>query len=142
MALEIIRQEENGGPTTNPTTLPAIARDQPTVFRYDYARCGHDGGPSPLDLRLRWEFNPDEDTMYLSSPAVVGDRVWGASATLVLTSPDKYLGSIFCVNAADGAQIWKVDKLENQDLKAFFSSPAITARRSEVTMASAWSWVT
>jgi len=127
VALEVIRQEENGGPTTNPTTNPATARTEPTVFRYDYARCGHDGGPSPLALKLRWEFNPDEDTMYLSSPAVVGDRVYGASATLVLTSPDKYLGSLFCVNAADGTQVWKVDKLEDKDLKAFFSSPAITA---------------
>ncbi|HEV8291345.1 MAG TPA: hypothetical protein VGP94_05460, partial [Tepidisphaeraceae bacterium] len=127
VALDVIRQEENGGPTTNPTTQPSTARNQPTVFRFDYARCGHDGGPSPLELKLRWEFNPEEDTMYLSSPAVVGDRVWGASATLVLTSPDKFLGSIFCVSASDGTQIWKVDKLENQDLKAFFSSPAITA---------------
>jgi outer membrane protein assembly factor BamB len=127
VALDILRQEENGTPTTNPTTQPATVRNEPTVFRYDYARCGHDGSPSPLDLRPRWEFNPEEDTMYLSSPAVVGDRVYGASATLVLTSPDKYLGSIFCVSASDGAQIWKIDKLDNQDHKAFFSSPAITA---------------
>src|SRR5205823_13429894 len=114
VAWGVSRQEGNGGATTKPATLPKTARNEPTVFRYDYARCGHDGGPSPLDLKLRWEFNPEEDTMYRSSPAVVGDRVWGASATLVLTSPDKYLGSIFCVSAADGTQIWKVDKLENQ----------------------------
>ena len=113
VALDIIRQEENGSATTNPITQPATARNEPAVFRYDYARCGHDGGPSPLDLKFRWEFNPDEDTMYLSSPAVLGDRVWSASATLVLTSPDKFLGSIFCVNAADGTQIWRA--LEMQD---------------------------
>src|SRR6266566_4500436 len=127
VALDIIRDEENGLPTTNPTTQPATARNHPTVFRFDYARCGHDGSPSPLDLRPKWEFNPDEDTMYLSSPAVLGDRVYSASATLVLTSPDKYLGSIFCLSAETGTQIWKIDKLDNQDLKAFFSSPALTA---------------
>src|SRR5688572_14637744 len=65
--------------------------------------------------------------MYLSSPLVAGDRVYSASATLVLSHPDKYLGSIFCLNAADGTQIWKIDKLDGEDLKAFFSSPALTA---------------
>lgn len=106
------------------TTRPVSQLHEALVFRYNFARCGHDGGPSPLALKQRWEYNPEEGTMYLSSPLVVGDRVYGAACTSDVAG---YIGAIFCLSAADGKPIWNIDSLERTGLKPFFSSPAITA---------------
>jgi outer membrane protein assembly factor BamB len=123
VAVEIIRREQMGQVTTRPATTQK-ARDAATVFRHDFSRCGHDGGPAPADLKLLWEFNED-GTMFLSSPTVVGDRVYGASCTMDPIAGN--YGMIFCLDAASGKPIWKTLKAEGEYLKPFFSSPAITA---------------
>ena len=66
----------------------------------------------------------DTEAMILSSAAVYGDRVYGASC--LLDPPDTY-GAIFCLDAATGKQIWSVDRAGDVDFKGFFSSPAISA---------------
>ena len=104
---------------------PAMA----AIYRGSAARCGYGGGGSPLKLKPFWEFN-DDFTMYLASPLVVGDAVYAASCTLDL--PRNY-GAVFCLDAATGERRWSTDTFDDPDtsreeeLKAFFSSPAVSA---------------
>jgi len=157
VALEILRQEERARvreflrataqanqepdpqqPTQQPTqdpAQPAIAPDPPdeapraAIFRGDASRCGHLGGGSPSELTQLWPFS-EPNTMYLSSPIVVGDAVYGASC--LLDPPTNY-GSIFCLDADTGQQRWYTDLVvdpdsgEEMEFKGFFSSPAISA---------------
>jgi len=126
VAKEYIESRRNA-----PTTAPAMAtgaatrrNDQPVVFRYDYTRCGHDGGPVPLALKSRWRFTSEPGTMFLSSPTVCGDRVYVASCVMDFTGP---YGAVFCLDAQRGRPIWEFSKLDGADCKPFFSSPAVTA---------------
>ena len=118
-ALQIMRRE---GSATWPVVRVEGANGRgAVVFRQDYGRCGHDGGPAPVGLRALWEYKEPDGAMMLSSPAVVGDRVYGASS---LQNVDgKIYGGIYCVDAGTGKQIWAT----NEPLKAFFSSPALSA---------------
>ncbi len=107
------------------TTAPREA----AIYRGGPARCGYAGGGSPLGLRPFWEYN-EAFTMYLASPLVVGDAVYAASC--VLDPPGNY-GAVFCLDAATGQQRWYTDAFRDpqtgreQEMKAFFSSPALTA---------------
>jgi outer membrane protein assembly factor BamB len=120
-ARHLIRQQEAGAAIEAPATAPAAAAQ--LIFRYDASRCGHDRGPAPLDLRPFWTASPDPDAMYISSPLVVGDRVFVASAMM---DGDSF-GGLFCLNARDGSKIWELTRFEDgEPLKAFFSSPALS----------------
>ena len=129
VAMEIIRCERiaaGGGETTGgPHTRPARA----FIFRDNPSRCGHDGGAAPRNLMLRWT-HVASDAMVLSSPAVLGGRLFGASCLVDITGN---YGGVFCLDAASGRKRWfrqaVTDPRTGQEdtLKAFFSSPALTA---------------
>jgi outer membrane protein assembly factor BamB len=73
-----------------------------------------------------WEYAP-ENTLFLSSPLVVGARVYGASC--VLDPPTSY-GSVFCLDAETGRPLWVSefrDGAAQKEFKGFFSSPALSA---------------
>lgn len=75
-----------------------------------------------------WEYSPDPDggAMVLSSPAVAQTthRVYCTAAVQDVAS---FFGTVYCVDVNSGKQVWKTDKVDGEDLKPFFSSPALTA---------------
>ena len=93
------------------------------IYRGDPSRCGYDGGPVPVKLMPRWAYK-QPDTMILSSPAVVGKRLYGASC---IADPTGYYGEVFCLDVTFGEKIWSRDSGPDDAFKAFFSSPAVTA---------------
>ena len=105
-AIEYIQEKQQGTAnlsdgTTRPvktTTAPTLNLADSVVFRYGFSRCGHDGGPSPLALKPCWSYT-DLDAMFLSSPAVVGKRVYAASTTLDPIANEKF-GTVVCLDAA------------------------------------------
>lgn len=115
-----------------PATLPADAgatttrrSESAVVFRHDFTRCGHDGGPAPVGLKPRWRFTSEPGTMFLSSPTVFGDKVFFASCVIDFTGN---YGAVFCMDARRGGRpIWEFSQIDGVDCKPFFSSPAITA---------------
>lgn len=132
IAVEIIEREQLESALTRPgsapvATVPASTpvepvADAPIILGRSPSRCGYDGGPVPLGLLPLWR-HTEEDTMFLSSPAVLNGRVYGASCQLDIAG--KY-GSIFCLDANTGKVIWRTDAIGSENLKPFFSSPAVT----------------
>ena len=138
-AIAILDREERGGPAVGPTATPVppsspegappAAPGRPVIFRGDAGRCGYGGGRAPVGLAPLWE-SAAENTMYMSSPLVVGDAVFGASCLLDL---GRNYGGIFRLDAATGRQAWLVETFKDpktgkpRDFKGFFSSPAVSA---------------
>ena len=129
VAMRIIHRREiaaRGAATTGPAMIETIG---PFIYRGGPSRRGYDGGPVPGNLMPLWAYK-QPDTMFLSSPAIVGRRVYGATYTL---DPTGNYGSVFCLDARTGRQQWSVDCFKNprtgaeEVFKAFFSSPAVTA---------------
>ena len=120
-AMGIIRAEQAGAVASTTASLPAREAQNVGLGR-DFARGAYDGAGAPLGLRLLWQHVAD-DTMYLSSPAVVGGRVYGASCMLDVAG--KY-GSVLCLEAGAGKLIWETSAIGSDSLKPFFSSPAIS----------------
>lgn len=77
----------------------------------------------PHNLRPLWEFQLP-GASFLSTPVLANGRLYAASCAVDVSGT---FGSIFCLDATTGQLIWQVDKIDNQDLKAFFSSPALSA---------------
>lgn len=137
VALDILEQRQRAATASAGAPLvpgignpqPPAARVQPTIFRGDASRSGHDGGPSPMKLRALWSFST-ENAMQMSSPLVAGGAVFGASCVLDL--PSNY-GAVFCLDAATGAKRWLVETAKDPktgkeiEFKGFFSSPALSA---------------
>ena len=109
--------------------------ESPVIFRGGPKRLGSIGSAPKGNLRLAWDYYPswidddgtvevEDSAMILSSPVVHGNRVYAASC--VLDPPDSY-GIVFCVDANTGETLWSVDQVEGEELKGFFSSPAVTA---------------
>ena len=109
--------------------------ESPVIFRGGPKRLGSIGSSPKGNLDLAWDYFPswvdddgtvevEDSAMILSSPVVHGNRVYAASC--VLDPPDSY-GIVFCVDALTGKTIWSVDQVEGEELKGFFSSPAVTA---------------
>ncbi len=119
-------------PAPAPATTPTATSTQPAQvarsFRGDVGRSGHLGGTAPRGLTPGWSyFAQDEaNAMYLSSPMVVGDAVYGASCYY---NPPGSIGTIFCLDAATGKQRWlcETKKPGGAEFKGFISSPALTA---------------
>ncbi|MDF7826628.1 PQQ-binding-like beta-propeller repeat protein [Pontiellaceae bacterium B12227] len=138
IALARIKAKERGevkAPAEKPVESSAVKTDQPVIFRGDERRLGAVGSAPAGELSLAWDYFPswvDDDgsvetvdsAMMLSSPAVHGDRVFAASCEL--DPPDSY-GIVFCVDAGSGETIWSVDQVNGEEIKGFFSSPAVTA---------------
>ncbi len=74
------------------------------------------------NLRSVWEFK-QPGASFLSTPILANGRIYAASCVVDVGGT---FGSIFCLNASTGQPIWQVDKIGEQDLKAFFSSPALS----------------
>ena len=140
VALEIIRQQHErpaaaapaaaaAVPSTGPAaTTPATAA-APFIFRGGQERSGFLGGVSPVGLKPAWTYRPQDDrfTMLLSSPAARDGRIYGASCLLEGTGS---YGTVFCLDAASGRQLWLSDQLDaakQTTFMGFFSSPALTA---------------
>ena len=117
IALQVIRCRQ-AGQFDAAATMPAAA----VGLGRDFARCAYDGCGSPVELQPRWEFKL-EDAAFLSSPAVVGGKVYAATCQLDVTG--KY-GSLVCVDARSGQKIWQADGDGSESFKPFFSSPALT----------------
>ncbi len=99
---------------------PAEAgRDWP-LFRGDLARTGAaPDSPDPTGGGVRWRYI-EGDEAYLSSPAVVGNRVYFTTAEMRV---GRGRGEIVCLDASDGRLLWKT-RPERYD--ATFSSPVIS----------------
>lgn len=125
VALDVLNKQELGMIPVAPVLPPGAGqgkREGAAVFRYDFARCGHDGSPAPLGLKPLWSYNID-GAMFLSSPLVVGGRVYGASCIMDPIAGN--FGTFFCLDAVSGKPLWTTPEEEN--LKPFFSSPALSA---------------
>jgi outer membrane protein assembly factor BamB len=131
LACDIIRKERLG----KGFALPVLPASGAVVFGRDYSRSCHDGGKAPLGLRFDWRFTGQEgdELLFMSSPAVVGERVYAAS--LMLGFSGNY-GQVFCLDAAcEGKVLWRTDRgPDGMPLKAFFSSPAVTADGSRIVI--------
>ena len=94
------------------------------VLGRDFARRSYDGGSVPLGLVGLWQHRV-ENGMFLSSPAVAGDRVYAACCQMDITGK---FGGVFCLDAQTGRPKWENWKDNNdKDFRGFFSSPALTA---------------
>lgn len=100
----------------------ATSERHASVFRFDYSRCGHDGGASPVKLHRKWRFDADGATI-LSSPLVANGRVYGATYFQDVAGS---AGEVFCLDAATGQAIWRTAADGDVAFKPFFSSPALS----------------
>jgi outer membrane protein assembly factor BamB len=73
-----------------------------------------------------WDYQVEENAMVFSDAAYAKatNRVFCTAAVSDVTS---FFGVIYCVDANTGKEVWKQEKAGDEDLKAFFSSPALTA---------------
>lgn len=141
VALARIEARQNGtapsAPSAPSTPAPqsSAATEEPFIFRGGITRLGSIGDAPASGLKLAWKHYPfwtdengaaqeDTEAMILSSPAVHGSRIFGASC--LLDPPDSF-GVLFCLDASTGRQLWSADKINGKELKGFFSSPAVTA---------------
>ena len=83
-------------------------------------RRGFAGGAEPTAGGVLWTSAPEAKTVY-ASPAVVGNRVYITSAEKSVFS-DR--GGVFCLDADNGALVWKYSPA---DFRATFSSPVVAA---------------
>lgn len=135
VALARIQADRLGAVSSKVAEMPTEpSNGEPFIFRGGPKRLGSLGGEIEGGLQLAWSYYPkwndegveqeDRDAMILSSPAVWGNRVFGASCTL--DPPDSY-GAVFCLDAATGQQVWTIDQADDEPFKGFFSSPAISS---------------
>lgn len=86
-----------------------------TTFAYDQQRTGcPDGSAIPDDCKVLWRFAPAIPISFLSSPAVVGDRV-------VAGCDD---GRVYCLDIRTGRQVWSFTARH-----LVFSSPVVADGR-------------
>ena len=103
---------------------PAPAKQADLFFRMGPDRTGTDGGDAPTGLKEEWSYT-EEFTMFLSSPTVQRGRLFAGTCYLDLGTS---YGSVVCLDAKTGREIWMTDVLPGDlDLKGIFSSPAVTA---------------
>ena len=129
VAKQIIAREEAGVPAGMPTTMPATTATA-VVEGHDFTRRSADGSAGPAGLKLLWSYTP-EDTMFLATPSVVGDRIYVAGCVSGLGD---FTGLLACLDAATGKPLWEVTEVGGEPLKAFFSSPAVSADGKSVVI--------
>ena len=137
VAIRILEDRERARLLGSAASAPAVAaataspanQGRAMIFRGDPARTGYGGGAAPVKLAAAWRYG-EADTMYVSSPAVIGGSVFGASC--LLDPPGNY-GSVFCLDAASGKPRWVTQTFldrksgKEREFKGFFSSPAVSA---------------
>src|SRR5687768_16092170 len=75
-------------------------------------------------IKPAWDFPADEG-MVLTTPAVdptTGRILFGAAVQDV----GSFFGTLYCLDK-HGKELWRLEKAEDEDLKPFFSSPALSA---------------
>ncbi|MFI5378039.1 MAG: PQQ-binding-like beta-propeller repeat protein [Tepidisphaerales bacterium] len=113
------------GATSRPAnSIQVQTHAGPVCFRSNQSRTGCDGSAALLKLQPAWAHNPEKEAMYLSSPTVYGDKVYAASCLIDIAGN---FGTLYCLDAPTGQELWKTEKFGDADLKGFFSSPAVTA---------------
>ncbi|HVX84721.1 MAG TPA: PQQ-binding-like beta-propeller repeat protein [Phycisphaerae bacterium] len=128
VAQAILTRQAAGGNVPVATTGASTARAHAVVIGGDYSRCNVVGAASPTGLKELWRYAPDE-TMFLATPAVYGNHMYVAGSVAGLGD---YSGLLACLDLDTGKRLWAVDQAKRADkktrsIKAFFSSPAITA---------------
>ena len=132
-------------PAQASTTNKNTTADRPTFSRTNWTDlalklirekeyAGKTTGVIPVwDYFLRDSQNNIVDGWMLSSPAFSAptNRVFGTAAVQDVAS---IFGTIFCIDANTGKEIWKAEKADAEDLKAFFSSPALTADQKSIVI--------
>lgn len=79
-------------------------------------------------IKPTWQYAADGG-MVLSSPAIADGKVYGTASIQELAS---FFGTIYCLDARTGRELWKQEKADGEDLKAFFSSPALSEDRKSI----------
>jgi outer membrane protein assembly factor BamB len=123
VAIDILMKENAGAVPTSFSLHAEKTANLPLVLGRDFARCFYGGGPSPAQLKRRWNFQP-EDTMFLSSPVVSGKRVFAAGCQSELGN---YVGLLAALDLETGKPLWQVTEVADEPLRPFFSSPAVTS---------------
>jgi len=90
--------------------------------RQNSSRSSDAGDSSPVGLTPLWSFRP-EDTMFLGTPAVVGNCVYAAGCQ---TDLGGYTGLLACLDIETGKPLWQITEIKGEPLRPFFSSPAVT----------------
>lgn len=101
-----------------------IPTSQPVIFRGDAKRLGGDGVDIGLPMTQSWIVHPEQGASYYSTPTVVNSRIYLGAYVPGLFGA---YGTLMCLDARNGDVIWKKEKFKDDELKAFFSSPAISA---------------
>ena len=142
LAVEWYRQ--HGMATAGATTRPAAGSGadggaeglRATIYRGGPARTGYDGGPVPLNLAPARDYTK-RFTLFLTSPTVVGDAVYGASC---IQDPPKTYGAVFALDAQTMEERWRVrtadvaGQPDPVELKGIVSSPAVSADGKRVVI--------
>ena len=104
----------------------------PAVYRLNYARTGYDGRAQPTGLQQIWTFD-EEYAEFLSSPVVAHGRLYGAYTIPDITGQ---FGAVFCLSAATGKLIWKVEDVDGKPLNGILSSPVSSEDRKSILIGS------
>jgi outer membrane protein assembly factor BamB len=75
-----------------------------------------------MGLARLWVFQP-EDTLFLGTTVVAGDRVFAAGSQ---TDLGGYTGLLACLDRKTGKPIWQITEIKGESLRPFFSSPALS----------------
>jgi len=98
------------------------------IFRGGLARRGAaDGAKGPTAGRINWARQAGEEWFY-SSPAVVGNRVYVASAMLTAFDSKNGTGRLYCFDAETGGRVWAAEPefdTGHASYRATFSSPVV-----------------
>jgi outer membrane protein assembly factor BamB len=91
-----------------------------TCARFDLLRTGAvPGSPSPTVFKSVWNYKSPEGFGFLSSPAIVGNRLYLTGAALGCEK----IGQILCLDADTGAVVWANAP---DGYRATFSSPVVS----------------
>jgi outer membrane protein assembly factor BamB len=73
---------------------------------------------------LRWNFKAQDPGLFVSSPLIDGDRLYAAAAC-----PGLKVGTLYCLDRANGKKIWEFQGADGSDLKNMISSPCLADGR-------------
>jgi outer membrane protein assembly factor BamB len=75
-----------------------------------------------------WDYSPDPtaNTLWTLSGPAFDPKSHRVFATATIQDVASLFGVLFAVDADSGRELWKIDKAGDDDLKPFFSSPALT----------------
>jgi len=110
-------------PPASVASAESVKSDWP-LWRGGLERRGYVPGQDedPGHDRIVWSFSTRTIKAFVSSPSVVGNRVYAASARWLAFTKD---GAIVSLDADDGKLVWKFDK---DKFRPTFSSPAVQGK--------------